>query len=430
MQAEEGRQQGQRHHGRHDQRGPGVVQEQPQHQEHQHCAFQQVAEDGFQRGRDQPRAVVERLDADPGRQLVGLDLGDARMQGVEHVGRVLALAHQHHAEHRIVVVVLTDQALARQAGVGDVGQVTHQDRRAPALRNHHAADVGRRAHQADATDQELLLSAFHVAAARIRAALLQRLGELTEADASVPQLVQVRLDLEGTREAAETDHIGHARHGAQAALHRPFLHGAQLGWRHVRAFQHITVDLTYRRAHRLQFRGHPFRQLHALQALQHLLAREVVIGLVVEGQDDHRQAELRMREHPHRMRDAGQRHFQWHRHLALDLFGGTARVQRHHCYLGVGYIREGFHRQYAERGNASTHEQQQCQHHHQWLAQAVGNQAIDHGAACPVPVLAAAGALSASCCSSRPPSTTTLAPAARPSRTHSRPSPSSSACTA
>ena len=131
MQAEEGRQQRKRHHRRHDQCGAGVVQEQPQHQEHQHRAFKQVAEDGFQRGRDQPRAVVERLDADPVRQLVGLDLGDARMQGVEHVGRILALAHQHHAEHRIVIAVLADQALPGQAGVGDAGQVTHQDWRAP-----------------------------------------------------------------------------------------------------------------------------------------------------------------------------------------------------------------------------------------------------------------------------------------------------------
>ncbi len=352
------------------------------------------------------------------------------MQGAEHVGRILALAHQHHAEHRIVIAVLADQALPWQAGIGDAGQVAHQDRRAPALLHHHVADVGGRTHQAHAADQELLLPAFHVAAACIGAALFQRLGELTQADAAVTQLIQVRLDLERAREAAEADHIGHARHGAQAALHRPFLHGAQLGRRHVRAFQHIAVDLTHRRTHRLQFRCHPFRQLHPLQALQHLLAREVVIGLVVEGQDDHRQAELGMREHPHRMRNAGQGHFQRHRHFAFHLFGGAARVQRHHRHLGIGHIRKGLHRQHAERGNASADEQQQRQHHHQRLAQAIGNQAIDHGAACPVPVLAAAGALSTSCCNSRPPSTTTLLPAASPSRTHRRPSPSSSACTA
>ncbi|KAG0763857.1 hypothetical protein G6F22_018336 [Rhizopus arrhizus] len=129
VQAEEGRQQGQRHHRRHDQRRAGVVQEQPQHQEHQHGAFQQVAEHRLQRSGDQPGAVVERLDADPGRQLVRLDLGDARMQGVEHVGRILALAHQHHAEHRIVVVILPDQALPRQPGVSNAGQVAYQDRR-------------------------------------------------------------------------------------------------------------------------------------------------------------------------------------------------------------------------------------------------------------------------------------------------------------
>ncbi len=96
------------------------------------------------------------------------------MQGVEHIGRILALAHQHHAEHRIVVVVLADQALPRQAGIGDAGQVAHQHRRAALLRDHHAADVGRRTHQADATDQELLLATLHVAATGIGAALLQR----------------------------------------------------------------------------------------------------------------------------------------------------------------------------------------------------------------------------------------------------------------
>ncbi|KAG1082745.1 hypothetical protein G6F40_015011 [Rhizopus arrhizus] len=89
----------------------------------QHGAFQQVAEHRLQRSGDQPGAVVERLDADPGRQLVRLDLGDARMQGVEHVGRILALAQQHHAEHRIVVDILPDQALPRQPGVSNAGQV-------------------------------------------------------------------------------------------------------------------------------------------------------------------------------------------------------------------------------------------------------------------------------------------------------------------
>ena len=66
-----------------------------------------------------------------------------------------------------------------------------------------------------------------------------------------------------------------------------------------------------------------------------------------------------MREHPDRVRHARQGNFQRNRHLLLDLFRGSARIQRNHRDLGIGNVGEGLDRQRPEGCDAATDEQQQ-----------------------------------------------------------------------
>ena len=130
---------------RDDAGGPQVAQEQIQHDRHQQRALEQVREHRVQRGVDQPGAVVERHD------LHALAAGSSRsasrrvsLTAVEHLGRVLALAHQHDAGDDLVVVVLADHALARHRADRHVGDVADQQRRAAVLGDDDVADVVRR----------------------------------------------------------------------------------------------------------------------------------------------------------------------------------------------------------------------------------------------------------------------------------------------
>ena len=82
-----------------------------------------------------------------------------------------------------------------------------------------------------------------------------------------------------------------------------------------------------------------------MQTFEHLLPGEVIVHLVVKRQHDEGQAELRMGEHPHRMRQAAERHLQWNGDLLLHFLGRAAGIKRDDVDLDVGDIRKGFNRQ-------------------------------------------------------------------------------------
>src|SRR5947208_2932905 len=77
-------------------------------------------------------------------------------------------------------------------------------------------------------------------------------------------------------------------------------------------------------------RLHARRQIDPGQALDHLLAREIAAVAVVEGNDDERKAELRMREKAHRTGQARQAHLERNRHLFFHFLGGAPREKRDH----------------------------------------------------------------------------------------------------
>ena len=118
------------------------------------------------------------------------------------------------------------------------------------------------------------------------------------------------------------------------------------------------VQLSNRRRQRRQPRLDVRRQIGLLQPLEHALPREVVVHLVVEGQREEREPELRVRKHPHRVRHAGQHDLERNRDLFLDLLRRVARHQRNHGGLHVGDVGKCLDRQRPKRDDARPDEQQ------------------------------------------------------------------------
>ncbi len=247
--------------------------------------------------------------------------------------------------------------------------VAHQHRHAVALRHHDLADVVGRSQQPDAAHDVLLFAALDVAAAGVGVAATQRGEDLLHRDAERSHLHHVEVHLVLFDEAAEADDVGDARRHAQVALDRPVLDRTELGRGGAVAGQPVAIDLADRRRQRRELRLEPGRQLDALQPLEHLLAREVVVDLIVEGQDQERQAELGVREHPHRMGKPAQSDLQRDRDLLLDFLRRVARHQRDHGDLHVGHVGKRFDRQRAEALNAGADEQHRQQRHQQRLPQ-------------------------------------------------------------
>src|SRR5207244_7576482 len=208
-----------------------------------------------------------------------------------------AAAHQHHAGDDVVVVVLPRYALPRHGTDRHLGDVFHEDRGAAALGDDDVLDVFGALEQADAADQVLLASLLDIAAAGVGVAALDRLRELRERDLVVAQPREIGSYLVLLDEAAEAHHVGYAGHQAQLARDHPVLVGAQLARSLPFAAHAVAIDLADRGGERRELRLHAFGQIEPLQPLDRLLAREVAVHAVVEGDDDERQAELGVREH-------------------------------------------------------------------------------------------------------------------------------------
>ena len=165
---------------------------------------------------------------------------------------------------------------------------------------------------------------LHIPAASVGAAALQRGEHLLQTDFVVFELGKIGVHLVLLDETAEAHNVRHARQQAQLAADGPILNRAQIARGVVGALDAVTVNFADGGGERRQLRLRILGQIGFAQAFQHLLAREIRVGLVVECENNERQAELRMREHADHVRHAGERHFNRKRHLLFDFFGGAA----------------------------------------------------------------------------------------------------------
>jgi hypothetical protein len=93
-----------------------------------------------------------------------------------------------------------------------------------------------------------------------------------------------------------------------------------------------------------------------LHALEHELARQVVVRAILERQLDHRQTEDGARPPRDHERRVVQGPLDRHRHLLLDFLGGEARIQRDDHHGGIREIGIRLNLELAECPDAGTGE--------------------------------------------------------------------------
>src|ERR1051325_268361 len=208
-------------------------------------------------------------------------------------------------------------------------------------------------------------------------AALDRLRKLSQGHLVVAQLREVRPHLVLLDQAAEADDVRDAGHEPQLARHHPVLVGAQLARRVLVALDAVAVDLADRGRERRQLCLHAVWQVDLAQPLDDLLPGEIAVRPVVEGEDEKRKAELRVRKHAHRAGQPRQRDLQRHRDLLLHLLGGAPGVKRDHRDLRVGDVWEGLDREVDERPDSGADEERHPEDDEERLVQRERDDALD-----------------------------------------------------
>jgi hypothetical protein len=448
-------QHGQRQRGADHQRRAQVQHHDDDHHDgHQHLLHQRVVQ-GAQRLADQPRAVVEGHDLElaergpvrplaargaaqpvqPGllverRRAEGLEalarsealhlaalylqpvddcLGgqpraecpDLRLDVLDGAQRVVALAHDHDAAHRLGAADGERSAALRRPEI-DHGHVAHPDGDEVRPDPHHrllkigeAVDETEPAHQVfDAVD-------FDDARADVQVALAHRIEDLLQRDPVRAQRVGIDVDLVLAHEAADGGHLADALRGEQAVAHVPVLHAAQLveipaadrpavG---IAPLQRVPVHLAQRGGVRTQGGRHAVRQearRQAVQLLEDARARPVELGLFVEDQEDHREAERGAAADFLHAGHTEQRDRQRIGHLVLDVLRRTAGPLGEHDLLVLAEVRNGVHRHRVarhpigvpvERRNrdARADDRQHQQGHDELLLEEKADHAVEQG---------------------------------------------------
>ncbi len=327
-------------------------------------------------------AVVDGAHVHAGRQAL-VERGHGLLDVGHHLRRVATLAHLDRAFDHAGLLVERHHAGARPEAGRHRAQVGHQHSAAVAGADHHLTDLARVGKDADAAHQQRLVAAPHQAAADVGAIGGQGGADLVQRDAVAAQCTRVDLDLVFLDGAAKTDHVRHAVDDAQLRPYHPVLQRAHFVHIHAgRRLDDVAEYFANGGGQRRQRRLHAGRQGHVLQLFQHLLAREIVVGAVSEGQRHHRQgadgdrAQLRLARHA--------------AHLALDRQGdGTldllrrlARILGDDLHLYVLHVGKGLDRQVAQRAPAESGQCQRQDQHEYALRQDEIDQLTEH-ARCP-----------------------------------------------
>ncbi len=283
----------QRHRNRHrrHQRGTHVAEEENQHDADQTNAFHHRVQHFFLGRLDQVVAIDIRHDAHALRGQPLVEFGDLGVDAFEHMRGVFVLQQIDDALDGVGVAVLAQDAFAHLMAVLQLAQVAHEYRYAVGLRHHDGAQILQRMHHADAAHDVRLLAARDATAARVGRVGRNRAADLIDADLVAQQLGWIELQLKLLCEAAEHVDIGHARHLLQRRHDGPVLQLGQLHQILRIRLQRIAVDLARGARDRIEAGRDARRQGHLRQPLGDALALPVILGAVLEGHGDQRQAE-------------------------------------------------------------------------------------------------------------------------------------------
>src|SRR5207247_2182939 len=303
---------------------------------------------GPQRRVDQPLAIIVGDDRHtPGQD--GLAEGfDSLLQGRKHLRRILAFAHEHDARDDFVLFVFAYKPLARHCAEADCGYIPDQQRRAVMFSHQNAADVVAGTEESNAANQVLLLTLFEKTPAGIRVRPSERCEDLLERKVVGFEFVEIEVHLVLLDKSAPADDIRNPGNRLQLTLDDPVLDRAQLRCGVVVALEYVPVDLADRGGERADLGLDSRGQLDSLEPLQDLLAGEVVVGRIIEGDVNEGQAELSMGKEPDRMRKAAESDLDRDRHLLFHFFRGVAGEKGDYRNLNVRHVRKRLDRKLLE----------------------------------------------------------------------------------
>ena len=385
----EGEQRREHQRADHDQRRAHVTKEEEEHDDDQQNAFEQHLGHRPQRGIDQFRTVVIRLDLQAiGQHALAIDFLDPCLDAADHFLGVAAGDHHHHTTDRLGHAVLDHRSLANFVTDLHFGHVADVNRHTVLFLEHDGAQVLDIAHQTDTANQVLLGILRQHAATGVGVVATDRLIDIGHRQAKVAQLVRIDQNLILPGETALRIDLGHARNRAQQRTHHPVLgdpalHQLLFAQRFVTVvgtLQRVLIDLAQAGGNRTEYRRNAFRQARAdfEQALHDQLAGEIDVGLVIEDQGDQRQAGLVQRSHFLQTGQAGHRHFQRHGGKTLDFLRRTARGFGGNLHLNVGDVREGIDRQLLRRIQAKEKEDRGNDRDDQALLERRTDEGLDH----------------------------------------------------
>ena len=240
--------------------------------------------------------------------------------------RVFPVSHEHDAADDFVAVLLQDVAAKLRADL-NYGHGPDIDRRAAHLFDDDVLDIAQRLDPADAANQVFGVVLLNDPSADGRVAARHGVIEFAQRDVISTQFAWIDVDLVFERLAASEADLGDARHRVQFRRDVELVEGPQPAGVEIAAFEGIPVDLSDGRGIRSQIRHHSRRHecRGQRQLLQHSLAREIVIDVIVEDDRDHREVEFRRRAN---VLDACQS-LQFQGERIGDLFLDLARAAAH-----------------------------------------------------------------------------------------------------
>ena len=334
------------------------------------------------RAADQRRAVVDRDNLHPGRQ-ARLDLADALLHPIDHVDRVLSLAHDDDARHHLAGAVQVRHAPPQIRADRHVPDVADPDRRAALARGHDdALEVGDRLRVAAAAHHVLGTAELDQPTASLGVTAPHRVDDTLDRQAVVAQPVGVHVHLILTAEAAERGHLRHAGHRLQVVaqvkvLVRPQIRQA-LSARavHERVLEHPAERGRVGPEFGPCIRRQP-RQ-HAREVLHRPRARPVGIGAVFEDHIDERVAKIGDAADRSHVRRAKQRRHDRIRDLRLDDVG-AAIPPRVDDDLRVAEVGNRVERHVLERVHAGERRGGHEQQDEELVPDREVDDAVDHG---------------------------------------------------
>ena len=363
----------QRDHRRGDERRTHVAQQQEQHGDDQQRALHQVLRHRADGAVDQRGAVVHRYCAHTRRQ-AAIRLDQACRGGLRDLATVGPDQHEGGTQHDFPAVHRRRTGPQLRA-FAHLGHIAHADRHALAPVQHDVADALQVGDLPRCAHEELLAIALDVTRADVLVVGGDRRDHVVQGEAQRDQSCRVRRDVDLAREAADGVDLGHARHVAQLRTHDPVLQRAQVGGGERCAVRLARLRVGFHRVHEdlahaggdgahLRFQSRGQLRLDLLQALGHLLAREVQVGAVLEHHGHLRQPVARDRARVVQSRQSRQGRLDRERH---PLFGLQWRVPVHlrvDLHLHVGDVGRDVDGQPAE-APAADGDQRDRQRQHQ-----------------------------------------------------------------